>query len=133
MSNVRDEVDLFEAITMLDVPQEVLGKMAEEGKLKSRRADGTVYFLRAEIKSLIDRQVEESRAEADSWSREKKTSTCTSRKGLSQSFIEASTFQVRKCSVWIGTAQLTPSCTRLSSRLPKTIHRRDLRHGTSAL
>jgi hypothetical protein len=45
-------VDLFEAMRMLDVPEEVLGRLAEQGKLKSRRADGTVYFLRAEIEAL---------------------------------------------------------------------------------
>jgi hypothetical protein len=41
----KNEMDLLEVIHMLDVPEEVLGKLAEEGKLKSRRADGTIYFF----------------------------------------------------------------------------------------
>jgi hypothetical protein len=41
----KNEVDLFEAMDMWDVPEEVLVKMADEGKLKSRRADGTIYFF----------------------------------------------------------------------------------------
>jgi hypothetical protein len=49
MSNSRVEVDLLEAMDMLDVPEEVLGKLAEEGKLKSRHAYGTIYFVREEI------------------------------------------------------------------------------------
>jgi hypothetical protein len=60
----ENEVDLREAVDMLDVPQEVLGKMAAEGKLKSRNADGTIYFLREEIEALIDRQIEEVRSKA---------------------------------------------------------------------
>ncbi len=59
----KNEVDLLEAMHMLDVPQEVLGKLAAEGKLKSRHADGTIYFLREEIEALIDRQIEEVRSE----------------------------------------------------------------------
>jgi len=66
MSNSRIEVDLLEAMDMLDVPQEVLGKLADEGKLKARRADDTIYFLREEIEALIDRQVEQSRSETAS-------------------------------------------------------------------
>jgi hypothetical protein len=55
----RNEVDLAEALDMLDVPEEVLGKLVEEGKLKSRNADGTIYFLREQIEELIDRQIQE--------------------------------------------------------------------------
>jgi len=62
MSIRRDEVDFLEAMDMLDVPEEVLGKMAEDGTLKSRRADGTIYFLRDQIDALIDRQIEEARS-----------------------------------------------------------------------
>jgi hypothetical protein len=62
MRSLRHEVDLLEAMDMLDVSEEFLGKMAEEGKLKSRRADGTIYFVREEIDDLIDRQIEEVRA-----------------------------------------------------------------------
>jgi len=63
MINSRTEVDLFEAMDMLDVTEEVLGKLAEEGKLKSRRADGTVYFVREEIDQIIDREIEEVRSQ----------------------------------------------------------------------
>jgi len=66
MTNSRFEVDLLQAMFMVDVPEEVLGKLAEEGKLKSRRADGTIYFLREEIEELVDRQAEEARSNADS-------------------------------------------------------------------
>jgi hypothetical protein len=46
---------LLEAMDMWDVPEEVLVKMAVEGKLKSRRADGAIYFLRNESTiSLIE-------------------------------------------------------------------------------
>jgi hypothetical protein len=58
----RIEVDLLEAMRMLDVPEEVLGKLAEEGKLKSRSADGTIYFLREEIEKIAARQAEEVRS-----------------------------------------------------------------------
>jgi len=61
----KDEVDFLEAIDMLDVSEEVLGRISEEGKVKSRRADGTIYFLREEIEDLIDQQIEEARATAD--------------------------------------------------------------------
>ena len=60
--STKIEVDLFEAMSMADVPEEVLGKLAEEGKLKSRRADGTIYFLREQIEALVERQVEEARS-----------------------------------------------------------------------
>jgi hypothetical protein len=59
MIDSRIEVDLLEAMDMLDVPEEVLGKLAEEGTLKARRADGTIYFLYEEIEALIIRQIEE--------------------------------------------------------------------------
>src|ERR1700719_3704774 len=62
MINSKTAVDLFEAMDMLDVTEDVLGKLAEEGKLKSRRADGTVYFLREEIEQIIDRQIDEVRS-----------------------------------------------------------------------
>jgi hypothetical protein len=61
-----NEVDFLEAMEMLAVPEEVLGKLVEEGKLKTRRADGTLYFLVEEIKGLIDRQTEEVRSKAAS-------------------------------------------------------------------
>jgi hypothetical protein len=57
-----NEVDLLEAMDMLDVPEEVLGKLADGKKLKTRHADGTIYFLREEIEKLIDLQIEEVRA-----------------------------------------------------------------------
>jgi len=60
---MKNEVDLLEAENMSDTPADVLGRLAEEGKLKSRRADGTVYFLREEIEALIDLQIEEVRSE----------------------------------------------------------------------
>jgi hypothetical protein len=59
----RDEVDFKQAMALLDVPEEILGKLAEEGKLKSRRADGTIYFLRDEVDALINRQTDEVRSE----------------------------------------------------------------------
>jgi hypothetical protein len=58
----KNEVDLFDAMDMLDVPEEVLGRLAEEGKVKSRRSDGTLYFVRDEIE-LIDREIELVRSE----------------------------------------------------------------------
>ena len=66
MTNSRFEVDLLQAMFMLDVPEEILGKLDEEGKLKARRADGTIYFLREQIEELVDRQIEEARSNADS-------------------------------------------------------------------
>jgi hypothetical protein len=59
---LTNEVDLREALSILDVPEEVLGKLAEEGKIKSRTADGTVYFLREQIEQLLARQIEEVRS-----------------------------------------------------------------------
>jgi hypothetical protein len=64
MINSRIEAELLEAMDMLDVPEEVLGKMAAEGKLKSRRADSTIYFLLDEVDALINRQIAEVRAQA---------------------------------------------------------------------
>jgi hypothetical protein len=59
---LRNEVDFRQAMELLDVPEEVLGKMAEEVKLKSRCADGTIYFVREQIEELVERQVEEARS-----------------------------------------------------------------------
>lgn len=66
MSIHRNEVNFLEAMKLLDVPDDVLGKLAVERKLKSRRAGGEIYFLREEIDALITRQIEEARAEVDS-------------------------------------------------------------------
>ena len=60
---LRNEVDFKQAMDLLDVPEEILGKLAEEGKLKARRADDTIYFLRDEIDALVNRQTEEVRSE----------------------------------------------------------------------
>jgi len=61
--NSRTEVDLFEAMRMLDLSsEELLVKMAEERKLKSRRAGGSLYFLREEVEALVVRQIEEARS-----------------------------------------------------------------------
>ena len=54
----ENEVELWEALDMLDVDEEVLGRLAEAGKVKSRRADGTIYFLQEEIERIIDREIE---------------------------------------------------------------------------
>ncbi len=54
----KNEVDFLEALDMLDVPEEVLGRLAEEGKVKSRKTDGTIYFLREEIDQIIDREID---------------------------------------------------------------------------
>jgi hypothetical protein len=62
----ENEVDLFTALQMLDISQEHLGRMVEERKLKSRPAEGTVYFLRVEIEGLIDQQIEEARSKVGS-------------------------------------------------------------------
>jgi hypothetical protein len=34
----------FETMDMLDVPEEVLGRLPEKGKVKSRYADGAILF-----------------------------------------------------------------------------------------
>jgi hypothetical protein len=62
MNNPTAEVDFREAMRMLDVPEEVLGKLSEERKLKSRPADGTIYFLREQIEQLVDLQSQEVRS-----------------------------------------------------------------------
>jgi|HubBroStandDraft_1064217.scaffolds.fasta_scaffold39851_2 hypothetical protein len=54
----KEEVDLLEAMDMLDVPEEVLGQIVEKGTLKARLADGTVYFQREQIEDLVNRQIE---------------------------------------------------------------------------
>ena len=64
MINRRSEVDLSKAIDMTNLSEEVLGKLTEWGKLKSRRADGTVYFLRDEIEALVAKQAGEARSKA---------------------------------------------------------------------
>ena len=62
MSNsTRIEVDAVEAMRMLDLSEEILGKIAEQEKLKTRHADGTVYFLRQQILDLLARQLDEAR------------------------------------------------------------------------
>ena len=58
----EDAVDLQEALRMLEIPEEVLGRMIEQGKLKARPADGTIYFLREEIEKIAARQAEEVRS-----------------------------------------------------------------------
>jgi hypothetical protein len=58
-----NEVDLVGAVKMLELPEEVVCRLAEEGKLKSRRADGTLYFSLEQIEVLARRQVEEARSQ----------------------------------------------------------------------
>ncbi len=60
-----DEIELWDAADELDLPEDALGRMIEQGKLKSRRADGTVYVLYEEIEQLIERQREEFRSAGD--------------------------------------------------------------------
>ena len=60
----HDEIELWDAADQLDVPEEVLGRLAAEGIIKSRHADGRIYFLREEIEALEDRQIEEGWADA---------------------------------------------------------------------
>lgn len=60
--STKIEVDAVEAMRMLDVPEEILGKIAEQEKLKSRCADGTRYFLKSDIEKIAARQVEEVRS-----------------------------------------------------------------------
>jgi hypothetical protein len=55
----QEEVDVLEAADLLDLPPDTVGKLVEQEKLKSRRADGTVYFLRTQIEELGRRQLEE--------------------------------------------------------------------------
>ena len=59
----RDEIGLFDAADLLDLPEENLCRLAEEGKVKSRLVDGGFYFLREAIESLRRKQVEELRAQ----------------------------------------------------------------------
>ena len=58
----KNEVHILEALAMLDVPETVLGTLAEQGKIRVRRADGNVYFLREEIEELIHLQSQEVRS-----------------------------------------------------------------------
>jgi len=39
--------------------------MVQQRKLKSRSADGIIYFVRREIEELIDRQIKELQAPRD--------------------------------------------------------------------
>jgi hypothetical protein len=57
-----NEADLAEAVRLLDLPAEVVCRLAEAGKLKSRQADGTVYFLILHVQDLARCQAEEARA-----------------------------------------------------------------------
>ncbi|MGB2679142.1 MAG: hypothetical protein WAN12_18825 [Candidatus Acidiferrum sp.] len=66
MIDARFEVDLLQAMFMLEVPEEVLGRLVEEKKLRTRRVDGTIYFLRSEIEQLRDRQGDEARSKGAS-------------------------------------------------------------------
>jgi hypothetical protein len=59
-----EEIELWDAADELDVPEEVLGRLIEEGKLKCRRADGRVYVLKGEIDKIVDRQIAEGWADA---------------------------------------------------------------------
>jgi hypothetical protein len=54
-------VDFF--ANMLDLPEEILGKLAEEGQIGAHRADSRIYFLREKIEELTDRQIAEIRRE----------------------------------------------------------------------
>lgn len=57
------EVDLAEAVKLLDLAEEVVCRLAEAGKLKSRRAAGELYMVREEAEALRRRQIEEVRAQ----------------------------------------------------------------------
>lgn len=64
---MRDhEVDLREAMEILDVPEEVLGQLVEQGQIKGRHKRGTLYFDRESIDVLAKRQIEEARSDAES-------------------------------------------------------------------
>ena len=57
----RDEIALVDAADLLEMPLESLCRLAEEGKVKSRRAGDDLHFLREEIEALHRKQVEEVR------------------------------------------------------------------------
>ena len=57
------EVDLAEAVRLLDLPEEAVCRLAEAGKLKSPRAAGELYMVREEVEALRRRQIEEVRAQ----------------------------------------------------------------------
>ena len=59
----RDEIGLFGAADLLDLPEENLCRLAKEGKVKSRRVDGALCFLREEIESLRRMKAKELRAQ----------------------------------------------------------------------
>jgi hypothetical protein len=61
----ENEVDLLEACGLLDVPEEVLGQLLAQGKLKSRIEDGDMYFVREDIDALVERQIAEVFADAE--------------------------------------------------------------------
>jgi hypothetical protein len=58
-AQMQNEIDLQEAMSILDVPEQILGRLIEEGKLRARRTDSNLYFLRDEIEALVARQVDE--------------------------------------------------------------------------
>jgi hypothetical protein len=62
----QDWIELSDAANVVDLPAQVLGRLAEQGQLKFRRTDGQLYFLRTDISELIGRQIEELRSTADS-------------------------------------------------------------------
>lgn len=62
----RDEIELSDAANAVDLPAHVLGRLAEQGQLKVRRADGNVYFVREQIEQLVTRQIEEIESKAES-------------------------------------------------------------------
>ena len=64
MSNRSNEIDLFEAVDLTGLSEDLLGRLIEQGKLRARRADGTVYFDRAELGGLVERQRDELRSES---------------------------------------------------------------------
>jgi hypothetical protein len=57
-----NEIDLERALAMLeDVSAETLCRMAEAGRLKSRRVGESVYFVLDEIEGLSRAQADEAR------------------------------------------------------------------------
>jgi hypothetical protein len=60
------EVDLLEAMAMLDdMDEEALGRLVEQGQIRRRlAADGTFYFLRADVEKVIGREIEAARSQA---------------------------------------------------------------------
>lgn len=58
----RDEIELSDAANAVDLPDHVLGRLAEQGQLKFRRAGAQIFFLREDVSELIGRQIEEIRS-----------------------------------------------------------------------